>query len=368
VKIKAAMLATLLGLGVGSAQAQSRWADEPGYYEGLSVRAIVRAVRARGLVPVSRITRRGDLYYVNAADDYGRVRRVMVDAYSGRVVRIETATRPERGPGLPPMTRQRPRDDDDRGGYAMRPPGAIDEMPSPRVIPADPGPSDERLGPREQVRGLPPLRPRAGLSPDRPEPRASLGGLPPPPAPGVSRTGPGSEEPPPRPAEGLPRRERGRTAAVSPRHPPAPRPRPASPAIPEAAATPEPAPAPDAAGAPPAPAATPEPAVPAQAAVPPAPAEADAEPAPAKPAADDSGPTAVAPGKQKPLPRVILPGGPLPKAERTADTRPGRRLHRPSEASPIDGSAAETQATPAPPAPTDEKAAPDALPPVQGLD
>ncbi len=304
-KIRAAMLDALLGLGagVGSAHAQSRWGDEPGYYEGLPTSAIIRAVRSHGLMPVSRITRRGDLYYVNAADDYGRVRRVMVDAYSGRVVRIEAAERPRRGPGLPPLARPRVHPDDRRDGHAMRrpqpsPPGL---PPPPGIVRADPEAFESRLPPRERVPDLPPLRPRANV--------------------------PASP----------------RTAAVSPTRPPTPRPRPA-PAVtapePEPAATPEQGPTP-------------------QAATPPH-VTGSVSPADDRPESEAA--------ERKPLPRVVLPGGPLPKAERTAETRPGQRVPAEgAEAERAPAPAEAAPAVAAQPAPAAE-APPAGLPPVQGLD
>jgi hypothetical protein len=319
------MLAALLGLSAGSAQAQSRWTDDAGYYEGLSTRAIVRAVRARGLVPVSRVTRRGDIYYVNAADDYGRVRRVMVDAYSGRILRIEAAARPERGPGLPPMMRPRPRHDFERGDYAMRP---------PRVVPADPDAFEG--SPRAERRALPPLRAPSQTREPEMRPQASL----PPPPSRDARRSPTWEEPRGRSAdEGPPPRERARTAATSPAHAPTPRPRPAAPPAPEAAES--------------------EPAAPVQAAVEPQPAP-DATPQQQAPEGAARTP--------KPLPRVILPGGPLPKAERTAETRAGRRVHSQADgsASAPDPEAARSGPS-APSAPATEQA-PAGLPPVQPLD
>ncbi|HWL83754.1 MAG TPA: hypothetical protein VNR89_22590 [Roseomonas sp.] len=371
-KIRAAMLAALLGLGAGSAQAQTRWGDGQGYYDGVSTRVIVRSVRSRGLIPVSRVIRRGDLYYLNATDDYGRVRRVMVDAYSGRIVRIDGAVRAERGPGLPPPTRARPRYDDDARFEARRPPREVGEEP-PRVIPADPDLAERRYPPRERTGSLPPLRPRAGLSPDRDGgPQAML-----PPPPNAWGTGRSVEENPPRPSAGVPRRDRTRAAAVSPKHAPTPRPRPMGAGevpAPEVSEEAKPdAPAPREAAVPPVskPDAASEPVQRA-----PEPSSEPAEKSPETGAEPAEGESGAAPDKPAGEPRVILPGGPMPKAERTPDTRPGRRAagndaqaQAPSEAEPAARAPEAKPQTESPQAATpEEKPATGGMPPMQGLD
>ena len=312
----------LVSVASGPAAAQSPWIER-GYYEGLPTRVIMRMVRSRGLMPVSRPMRRGPHYLVDAEDDFGRLRRVVIDARSARIVRVEVAGRTNfarRGPDGEPHS------------FAMRPPRSVPEAAPD--FPDEDGYGD--TGPER--RPLPPLRPRASL-PDEPEveeapeprrslpplrPRASVPqeeapevitgpqrdgarALPPPPSP-ERRAAP----PPVRQPTGEPR-PAARSAAVNPSAPPIPRPRPAqsgnAPAGSETAGT----------GA--APAATPSP--------------------------------------RKGLPRVVLPGGPTPRSERTADTRPGQREHEPS-----------ATASPAPAASTAEQedhSATHAIPPVQPL-
>lgn len=263
-KIKAAVVVALVGLGVGPAGAQSRWADEPGsaggYVEGLPQRVIMRSVRMQGLMPVSRPMRREGVYVVEAVDEFDRPRRVLVDARSARVVAVQ------------PSARLAPRPYGG-GEYAMRPPRGI---PGGSGLPPRARPDDE-FGLNAPQAGPPPLPPLR-------RPPVEHGALAPAPAPSLGEDA--VPPPPPRreanPAPAAPRAA-PRSAAVSPAHPPAPRPRPATT---EATGSTEPA--------------------------------------------------ASAPSKPKGLPRVVLPGGPLPKSQRTAETRPGQREHddRPTAAAP----------------------------------
>ena len=257
-KLKIAALAGLAVLGAEPAAAQSRWSYESPYvYEGLPARVIVRIVRSRGLTPVARPMLRDGIYVVRAVDAYGEPRRVLIDADSGRIVRIHAAGR-----------RELDRD------FAMRPPVGI---PSRRRLPSD------EVEEYPERPALPPPAPRASL-PDDPET------LPPPPPPGVR---PGQADQPPS--------SRGERRAT---RPPVPRPRPVDTA--EATGT--------------------------------------------APAAPSANPVSAAPVRPKPLPRVVLPGGPLPKAERTAETRPGQRvIDAPTQAEKPATSPAPAAAAPAVP-------------------
>jgi hypothetical protein len=204
VKIKAAMLVALAGLSVSPAFAQSRWVDEPGYYlQGLPLRVIVRTVRMQGLTPVSRPLRRDNVYMVEAVDEFGRPRRVLVDARSARVIAVQPSARPAPGPN--------------RGGtYAMRPPRVIPGgtgLP-PRALPGEQFEAGRRAGPPP----LPPLRrPRIQEGALSPAPMLGEDAVPPPP---LRREG--------GPAQGAPRTSPPRTATVNPTYPPAPRPRPSA--------------------------------------------------------------------------------------------------------------------------------------------
>src|SRR5262245_54052466 len=78
----------MLVLMAAPAGAQPRWADEPGFFDGLPTRVILRSVRAHGFTPVGRVLRRNHVYSVVAVDRAGQPRRVLVDAATGRVVRV----------------------------------------------------------------------------------------------------------------------------------------------------------------------------------------------------------------------------------------------------------------------------------------
>jgi hypothetical protein len=111
VAIKAAGLAIALSLGATQAMAQ------PGYYyygggpirppydvgpiQGLSTRQITRIVRSAGLRPVAQPRRIGRNYIVSSVDRHGVVKRVIIDAMAGEIVRVREARGPiARGDGV----------------------------------------------------------------------------------------------------------------------------------------------------------------------------------------------------------------------------------------------------------------------------
>ncbi len=111
VAIKAAGLAIVLSLGATQAMAQ------PGYYyyggppmrppyavgpiQGLSTRQITRIVRSVGLRPVAQPRRIGRNYIVSSVDRHGVVKRVVIDAMAGEIVRVREARGPiARGDGV----------------------------------------------------------------------------------------------------------------------------------------------------------------------------------------------------------------------------------------------------------------------------
>lgn len=346
-KFRVSVLAVLAGAAVASpAAAQSRWADEPGYVQGLPMRVIMREVRARGLKPISQPRLRDRVYVVQAVDSYGRHQRVMVDAASGRVVRVQAM---QGGPGRfdedreyamrqPPGPPRAPNDMEDYQG--MNAPGREGPGREPPLRPRAGLSEDPDMGPqRNASRELPPLRPRAGL-PSEPGSEPSMGpqGALPPPPPRFERNASRPASPPPternasRPASP----SRAERTASRPASPPLPRPRPTDMA---SAAT--------------------------------GTVESSTGSAPAA----TSAPAAVTPdahaARHRPLPRVVLPGGPLPKAERTAATAPGRpnpaaTMQAEKPAAEEKPAAVETPAAEKPPAGADS--APSATPPAQSYE
>jgi hypothetical protein len=103
-------LAIALSLGATQAMAQ------PGYYyyggpprppydvgpiQGLSTRQITRIVRSAGLRPVAQPRRIGRNYIVSSVDRHGVVKRVVIDAMAGEIVRVREARGPiARGDGV----------------------------------------------------------------------------------------------------------------------------------------------------------------------------------------------------------------------------------------------------------------------------
>jgi hypothetical protein len=90
---RTAIFAAVLALGladVGIANAQAIYFGfAPRVYDpGLPPHEIMRIVRSTGLAPLTRPGRRGPYYMVVAANRSGGQMRVVVDAYSGEIVRI----------------------------------------------------------------------------------------------------------------------------------------------------------------------------------------------------------------------------------------------------------------------------------------
>jgi len=203
VKLKAAALMALLGLVAGPANAQPRWVEGPSYYEGVPARMVLRIVRSQGLQPVQRPVRRGQYYIVHAVDGAGQMRQVILDAYSGGIVRVYALGRGWRGE----------RSYGDRE-YATRPypPGPGRSFRPPADVPDDRYVSPPYAAPRAE-RSTPP-RPRAGI-PEDGTPRARVG-----------RADPGTEEQAPRtgserrrakaPAETAPSPSPDQTSSASP--------------------------------------------------------------------------------------------------------------------------------------------------------
>lgn len=342
-KIKVTMLAALVGFGVNlgasPADAQYRWGYEPyysDYAEGLSARQISRIVRSRGLRPVSRPARRGDLYSVLASDDDGRVRQVMIDAVTGDIVGIDRG-RGRAGPrrysrGMPP----------EHPDYAMRPPRGV-------------YPGDDENPRRSGQRALPASPPVVTGRPDaaaRPE-RARTAAVAPATAP-VPRPRPANLTPPvPAPEAAKPAEAEPPQAALPPAETPAASPPPAAAPAP-VAAEPAAAPAPAAAA----------PAAPDPATATPAPAESETPAARETPAQEPPARASTPPQEQgqqqqgQGQVRVILPGGPMPRDGRAGETgRPAPEAAQQAPQTP-----AATGAAPAP-----EQRADESIPPVQPL-
>ena len=89
--IKVAVVTLLLGLGAIEAMAQPGWYRP---FAEVSPYEVVRILRARGLVPVSRPARIGPNYVVQATDRNGHLKRVVVDAAYGGIVRVISLNRP----------------------------------------------------------------------------------------------------------------------------------------------------------------------------------------------------------------------------------------------------------------------------------
>jgi hypothetical protein len=147
VNIKVAVVTAFIGLVASEALAQPGWyrpfADVPPY-------EVMRLVRARGLTPVSRPVMVGPNYIVHATDRNGDLKRVVVDAEFGDILRVVSLNRPP-PPSAPPAWARPPRsldldDDDVVGGL---PPAAIPQTrprtaavtPLPRPRPALAAPS-----------------------------------------------------------------------------------------------------------------------------------------------------------------------------------------------------------------------------------
>jgi len=159
VKIKVAVMTLLLGLGGTEAAAQPGWYRP---FAEVSPYAVVRILRARGLVPVSRPALVGRNYVVQATDRTGDLKRVVVDAAYGDIVRVISLNRPPT-PQAPPASARSPRplDDDDVATLAPGPiparprTAAVTPLPRPRPPLAVQGPVVPTPDPSEQPMSKP---------------------------------------------------------------------------------------------------------------------------------------------------------------------------------------------------------------------
>lgn len=203
-KIKVAAVALLLGASSSAALAQSRWGNEIVVGGDLPPRAVMSIVRSIGLSPVSRPTRLGINYVIQAVDEYGDMKRVTVDAESGDV-RIRSVMGPgDGGWGRPGRSFLRDFEDDEFGAgprYGAARPGEM--MPDRRWSNV----------PDESEAGLPARTPPAAPAPPR---RDS--------APLASRTTPderpAATKPFAPPAHAKPQQSGPRNAAAHPAAPP----------------------------------------------------------------------------------------------------------------------------------------------------
>ena len=223
--IRAAAIAVLLGLGCGQALAQPGWYRDWPQYDGIPPHQVMRVVRASGLTPVSRPVLAGPNYVVDAIDRNGEMRRVVVDAEFGDIVRVRPLDATARRPmPQPPGAWNRP----------PRPPAGFDQD---EVATLPPG------GPPSRWQPGPPPRPRGDV------PGARAPGGPPdviPAVPHADLPDPADYAAPHQP----PHVGKPRTAAVTPARPPLPKPRPALPPAEPAVAKPDAAPTPQQAAAP----------------------------------------------------------------------------------------------------------------------
>ena len=277
VSLKTAALGFVLALGTTQGMAQPVY-DDDGPISGLPLQRITGAVRAAGLMPITAPRRVGPNYIVRSVDRDGVLKRVVVDAHFGEIVRIRTVDAPVRHWRA-------------FGAYDRppRPPVAFDRDVAVIGPDADLPDADPRL-----YREPPPrsMRAPAGEA-AAPAPRRSTEALASAPAaaPGVQGRPPHEPDTESLPqASGAPAKRPVRSATVMPAKPPLPVRRPAAPAEPAAAKPDEAAKA-----APPAPPAS---------------------------------------------PRVVLPGGPAPsgKGETTASTGAAKPADpAPAEAKPAAG-------------------------------
>jgi hypothetical protein len=195
VNIKVAVVTVLIGLGATEAVAQPGWyrpfAEVPPY-------EVMRLVRARGLIPVSRPVLVGPNYVVQATDRNGDLKRVVVDAEFGDILRVVSLNRPP-PPPAPPAWARPPRsldlDDDDETGAL--PPGAVPQakprtaavtpLPRPRPALAAPSPlvpkpdASEQPASKPEVPAAEPPKPAEPppVTAAAPAPRVVLPGGPP---------------------------------------------------------------------------------------------------------------------------------------------------------------------------------------------
>ncbi|MGH6767872.1 MAG: hypothetical protein ACRECO_02500, partial [Xanthobacteraceae bacterium] len=159
----------------------------PVYRAGLPPHVVARIVRSNGLAVVTRpVLRSPRRYVVIATDAAGQRQRVVVNAFSGQIVRITPvyAARPGRGVvygySRPPARVPVP------PGYAVAPPGAGPEIKDPPPGARNPGlagvphgaEATHSITPRSKRTPLPRPRPKVAMNAAEPAPAADA----PPPA------------------------------------------------------------------------------------------------------------------------------------------------------------------------------------------
>jgi hypothetical protein len=200
VNIKVAVVTLLLGFGATEAMAQPGWYRP---FAEVSPYEVVRILRVRGLVPVSRPALVGPNYVVQATDRNGDLKRVVVDAEYGDIVRVISLNRPP-PPPAPPAWARPPRPlapDDGDDEVATLPPAAIPArprtaavtpLPRPRPPLAAPGPVVPKPDPSDQPMSNPDVP--AAEAPKAAEPPPATAAAPAP-APRVVLPGPPAARP-----------------------------------------------------------------------------------------------------------------------------------------------------------------------------
>ena len=156
-KHRIAICSGLMTLGIAaatSAQAQGYYYGPPRVYvappvfdRGMPPGEVLLAVRAAGLSPLTQPARRGPRYVLLASDRMGGQLRVLVDAYSGRILRVAPAHdprfayQPARPPALVPLPPGH------QGGpppgaprYSAAPPHDVRDAPPTARVPRNAGP------------------------------------------------------------------------------------------------------------------------------------------------------------------------------------------------------------------------------------
>jgi hypothetical protein len=163
-------IAALVTLGAGSALAQ--YAPRPVMPIGpMPAEGVFEMIRQMGLQPIGRPVRNGPVYIQRAADYYGKLLRITIDARRAQVVSVEPVGGPPMIHGGPYASAGAP--------YYRRPYGPYGAMPMD---------DDDDFGPPRAVMGP------HGLSPEM----------------------------------GTPQKPKAKSAAVTPQYPPTPRKRPSS--------------------------------------------------------------------------------------------------------------------------------------------
>jgi hypothetical protein len=158
--------------------------DGPGAYDlGLPSYEVMTILRSTGFSPLGAPARRGRFYMISAIHPNGDDGRLVIDAYSGRIVRFTPASRVIRatrgapmvmvyqGPTFPPPSVATP--------GAPRPPGAVPRLASrsPASAPlVTPKPRPATAPPRPKTAQAPPVP--AAAPPAASAPAAALGSAP----------------------------------------------------------------------------------------------------------------------------------------------------------------------------------------------